>query len=458
MKKLIVYMALILVSIALLSCYWISGNAVANVTLNLSGVSAKGLDDRYARVYLLANNKIYALREGREYVEIQIPGSNPEIRLTLEDIPVGPTYRVWLSIGWEQGGGWFLTDYWAESNPFELSPGQETIVPFTEAELFINPVFQPVWDVMGKSLKGVVVDEFSTIITADEETVHSEFSLFSVFNHTDLPTGYTVNSIDLGVDVQNPNNTQAWLNTNLGILPFFDLTFDTNFSSALGPVSVLGSAGREVGGSDAVAWFFREGGLGSVDISSDISLSPATWQWVNLGSAPVYDCLVAYPEDGYFATSEGAFRLPRAFLQDPTPSIEEHKIPLSTPGRVLSWGLIDQSGDGDTLFMGTEKGAWYVQMNSGEFDSAPKLEPGTAGHAIRMMAISDFFPTFKAYLSDSYIFIWNGAASTWSRFPLCAGLPGRTTGMAWFKYVTVAVQTFLVVAGEEGLTYFQVDP
>ena len=181
MKKLILYTILLVIFMALLSCYWISGNAVSNITLNLSGVSAKGPGDQYARVYLLADNKIYTLREGREYVEILIPESNPEIRLTLEDIPIGPTYRVWLSIGTEQSGGWFLTDYWAESKTFELSPGQEIIAPFTEAELFSNPVFQPNWNAMGKSLKGVVVDEVNNIITADEATMYWSVGYFGTF-------------------------------------------------------------------------------------------------------------------------------------------------------------------------------------------------------------------------------------------------------------------------------------
>ncbi len=191
-----------------------------------------------------------------------------------------------------------------------------------------------------------------------------------------------------------------------------------------------------------------------MDINSDIASSPADWPWVNLDSNRVYDCLVAYPGDGYFATADGAFRLPRTFLQDLTPSIDEHKQPLTTPGKVFSLGLIDQSGDGDTLFMGTDNGVWYAQIDAGEFLESPKLEAGTAGQAIRMIAISDFWPTFKAYLGNSYLFIWDDTDLT--SYPLCAGLPGKVTGMAWYRTGTTTVFTYLIVAGEYGLVYLLV--
>ena len=364
MKKFLLYALLLMLAVALPSCYWISGYSSAAVSLSLSVSSAKGPGDCYARVWLVADNKIYPLREDRKFAEIPLAAdANPEIQLTLEHIPVGPTYRVWLALGREQSGGWFYTDGWAESQAFKLNPGENTRVPFSEEDL-ANTIFQPVWDLMGKSLKGVVVDSFGTIVTADEQTVYSEFNPLTTFASTPVPDGYTVNSLDAGVDVNTPDRVLAWLNTDRGMVPFNDLSFDTAFSSNLDPVAVLGSAARETSGG-STAWFFRDGGLGGAYIDLDIAWNPASWQWVNLSSGRVYDCIADFPGNGFFATAEGAFRLPLEFLLDATPSIDEHKITLDTPAKVFSWGLINQFGDGDTLLMGTADGAWSVQMNSG---------------------------------------------------------------------------------------------
>jgi len=453
MKKIIVYTLLLMLAAALPSCYWISGYSVADLTLNLSTPSAKGPDDRYARVWLIADNKIYPLREASKFVEIPLAAnSNPEIQLTLEDIPVGPAYRVWLALGREQSGGWFLTDGWAESQSFKLAAGENTRVPFTEEDLFAITPFQPVWELMGKSLKGVVVDQFDTIVTAEWEAVYSASGGPSSFASTTVPGGHAINSLDAGIDVDSPDQVLAWLNTNRGIVPFNDLTFDTDFSSSLGSVSVLGSAARETSGG-STAWFFRDGGLGGAYIDLDIAWNPASWNWANLESERVYDCITDFPGNGFFATSGGAFKLPREFLLDSSPSIDENKVQLDTPAKVFSWGLVDQFGDGDTLLMGTADGAWSVQMNDGVFQGAAVREPNTAGHAIRLIAVADYPPVFKAYLSDSDLFIWNGAAGSWSRFPLCAGLPGKITGMAWLRIVTVPVIDYLIVSGEEGLVY-----
>jgi hypothetical protein len=397
-----------------------------------------------------------------EYVQIPVD-PNPEIRLTLEDIPVGPTYQVWLSVVEEQPEGWFKTYTWVESQPFNLAPGQEAVVAFSEAELFMNPIFDPYWDMMGISLKGILVDQFDQIITADQDTLYTGYPTLpgsSPLSAEDLPAGYLVNSIDWGVNVQNPSVDESWLNTNRGILPVEDLTITAqslDFSSALGAISVLGSAGRDESGANAVVWYFRDGGLGGAFVDSDIAPNPSSWSWVNTDSDLVFDCLTAYPGDGYFATSGGLFRLPWAFLQDASPSIDEHKKLLSVPGRVLSLGLIDQSGDGDTLFLGTDNGVWYAGIDSGGFTESLNYEPITAGHSIRMIAIGQFISVFKAYLSDTHIFIWNGAQSTWSKLPLCAGVPSRITGMAWCEYGAATVDYYLLVAGSEGLTYLWVD-
>jgi hypothetical protein len=321
--------------------------------------------------------------------------------------------------------------------------------------LYANVVFEPVSSMMGKSLRGVVVDSANVIITADERMMYYGYDL-STFTPKDLPDGYTVNTIDLGVDAESPSGIWVWFNTNRGILPNVDLVFDEDFSTKLGAVSVRGSAGRgtELGGP--AVWFYRDGGLGGAYIDPDIAWNPASWSWVNLASDHVYDCLVAYPGDGYFATSGGLYHLPTAFLQDSTPDIEEYKKPLAAPGRVFSLGLIDQNGDGDTLFMGTDDGVWYQQIDMGEFTGSLQREPNTAGHSFQIIAISDFWPTFKAYLSDSYLFIYNGTSGSWSQFPLCAGLPGNIWGMTWVELGGTTVYKYLVVAGSEGMTYLLV--
>jgi len=466
MKKLFLYIFLIISSMALVSCYWIAGTSGANLTLNLSGLSVKAPGDRYARIYLVANSRIYPLREDTEYVEIPLaPISNPEIQLTLEDIPVGPLYRVWLSIGTEQSGGWFHTENWAESDTFELSPGQETVVPFSEQELLVSP-FEPVGTVMGKKLKDVE-HVGGMVYTADSETLYTD--LFSALTEIPLEPTYTVNSLTKGLDYSSQwGNQQLWINSNKGILPYVVTVapyFDTNFSSALGPVSILDSAARNTTVQyQHIVFFRRENGLGGVLILPDFV--PTDWTWVNKDYKGITDLIAAYGDstystyngDAYFASTTGAFRLASDLLTDP--DLNKHRTPFSAPSRVISLGLQDINGDGDQIFMGTENGAWYA---SPTYDASvigvPQFETGTEGHRILMTSVSDY-PHHRAYFSAIYLLIVtmnpSSGSETLSVYPIVAGLPGKMTGMTWQTVTTD--DYYLYVSGEEGLVRIYVSP
>ena len=146
MKRAILFVALAISVMFLVSCYWISGFNSASVRLDLSGLADKGIGDRYARIWLVSNDKIFPLDEDKDYIQKLIPGWD-EVTVTLEDIPAGKTYRVWVSVVIQEVDG-YSTYVWGESAEFPLSPGDEAAVAFTTGTLYDSQgmIFYPVID------------------------------------------------------------------------------------------------------------------------------------------------------------------------------------------------------------------------------------------------------------------------------------------------------------------------
>ena len=464
MRRILLATVLILATFSFVSCYWFSSLGKGDVSFTFSEEIAKGDYDFYGRVYLLANGNRFALTGTTEY--IQVPLSDMESTTVVVDgIPVGPEYTALISVVQQRPGGWFSTEGWGKSvNPFHVVPGETISIPMTFQN---SPDFYPASDLlMEKSLKDVE-DIGGIIYAADSEKLYTD--VFS-YPPTEIPIEptYTINSLSEGLDYTSQyGDPQLWINSNKGILPYVIPAvsapyFDTNFSTALGPVSVLDSSARRTSVLYQHMAFFRTAnGLGGVLIPP--STPPDSWNWINTIHSGITDLFVAYgyslyQGDAYYAASGGAFRLASDFLTDP--DLNKHRTLFSAPSPIISLGLQDISGDGDMIFMGTENGAWSAGPTyDASVISTPKIESGIENFKIYKTAVSEY-PYHRAYLSTNYLFIVtvNPAipSETLSVYPFVSGLPGRITGMTW-QYVSGNAY-YLFISGEEGLVYRYVLP
>ena len=454
MKKPIKISALLLLPILLVSCGLFANFGKADVRIDIAPVASAGIGDTYARIYMNADGKLFPLDAENGYLAALVSEFEPTT-IIIEGIPVGPSYQVLMSIGSQQDG-WFDTWEWGESAEFTLEPGVNTPVSMSMQ----GSPFGNTFDLAGKSLVDVEVVG-GTIYTAEAGTLWDSTSLFSTFNPTPIEPGYTANSLTEGIDF-GTGSARLWINSNKGVLPFYVTVapvFDTAFSVKLGAVPVLDSATRP-SGSDHVVYFRRSGGLGGTFVFSDVPDSPELWEWVNLDSEEVYDLITLSSmdgSDGYFAAPGGSFRLPQPFLQDATPTIAEHKLPLKPPAKVLSWELMyDNYGDGDLLFLGTEDGAWQVSINGGFWEPASLQRiAGTEGEAILMTeTFTSAGYQFAAFLSPTALYLYTSMGPSLTRYPLAAGLPGGVTGMDFT--VEFGSSVYLMISSEEGLFYVYV--
>jgi len=208
MKRSLPGLVLLALLLSLPGCYWSSSTGQGSVLLELSGIAPKGDGDRYVRVWLVANDAVYPLGEGVDYVQKLIPGGYDEVTVTLETVPVGPVYRVWISIIREYTGGRLYTEKWAESAPLDLFPGARAAVVVGQADVQ-SDVFYPVTDVsgtptlIGRNLLNVEAD-WDTVYAAESGVLHHVESFnFSpgseelTLNSLPAPGGSTINSVSM---------------------------------------------------------------------------------------------------------------------------------------------------------------------------------------------------------------------------------------------------------------------
>jgi hypothetical protein len=462
MKRLVQYLAILAAAAITLSCYWTAGSGTGSIQLDLSAVS-KGPGDRYARVWLIANSAIYSLAEDKDYLQEAIPGDE-EVTLTIEDLPVGPVYRVWLSIVEEQQD-WLATYVWGESAPFDLQPGTKVAVQFTASQLKDSyPIFQPVANenanMTGK--KFLDVEAYGGYIYATDGSKLYEISNFkgeyTLFTATeiDAPSGRSINS--LSVALGTFGNTYLCIDTDQGIYALNGGAFESPATSVnLGSVSVLGS-GRDSYGGGSVLFFRRSSGWGGT--YAEVESNPPVWIWTNRDSGRVTDLAVSQDSsgNGYFATADGAFRFSGEYLYKrslgETPSIGDYKAGFSAPSHILSLAIINP--ETEVLLMGTENGAWSAGLTGdSKVIDTPLRVDGTQGYRInRIAAYYGGSYNFAAYMSDIYLLLWDDMFGGIYKCPLAAGLPGRVTGLVW--YSPAASYYYLIVSGTEGLAYIEI--
>ncbi len=471
MKKLFIFTFIFVVAIALLSCYWGPDTGVGSVRLSLPDVSSKGVGDRYARVWLLADNMIYPLGDDRDYLQELISGGE-DVTITLADIPVGPVYRVWVAIV-DQFVGSFNTHAWAESGAFQMFPGDEVAVVFSTTTLSDSKdkIFSPFVDndldtqdgdptMMDKDLLDVEV--FSNNIYATDANnlygINFDFANTSLDYFTEQSPAGKIRSASAAFD---PFVSDALVvNTERGIYSLSEGFDSPAITLKLGSIDVLES-GADDYASRKVLFFRRAEGWGGTYADSDVP-DPTKWTWANRDAGRVTDLLVeanSFPEGyAYFATSEGAFRLWGEYFvkldSGETPNLSDYKAGFQAPAPILSLGMVRP--EVEIMLIGTEDGVWSANLIGGPnvIDSSTLYyEEKTKGHRIHQIA-TYYNSTYAAYLSDTHLFVWDDSVGEMKVFPFCAGLPGRITGLAWIELFAAGPPIYyLIVSGDEGLVY-----
>lgn len=453
----------LLTAVTLMSCYWMGNIGKGNITMELSGVQAKQ-EGEVVRVYLLADGKLFSTGGGVPFsAEVPLQPYPNDTRISIQGLPVGPVYQALVGIG-AASGGIFYTNWYGNSSSFTLTPNKDTSVTVTT--LFIPYSVSFAWELSGKNLKGVAAASSGVYAAEASKIYWAYYDYGQIYidlqdNTYDMAanpvlSSYRVNSLSSSYN-SSFSSTDAFLNTNNGIIPF-ELSegwyFDTSFTFDMtGPKNILKSGYFLDPAPYNYAYFFiRTGGLGGW-------YPNAEGPWVNLDRDGLLDMALGATY-AYFAAEDGAFALPTAFLTDETPTLAEHQVRFSGPAKILSLGFypIIGANPGGRLFMGTPNGVWEATVDETSAGSliasvadpeTTRIIPETAGQRIERIEISPYHPyDNQAFLSPYWLYIrYQGSVY---EIPFFAVIPGRATGMAW------DYDGNLYISGTEGLSAISV--
>jgi hypothetical protein len=314
---------------------------------------------------------------------------------------------------------------------------------------------------MGTDLRGLVLSTSeSALFAVSPVTLYTGANAAGMGPVTGFiwPSGYTANSLSIGIALTG--QTDVWVNTNKGILPFTGSALDTALTTNLGDVSILESGGyrwTDESTQDQFQFLFfqRDGGLGGADISAypptppqpaDSAMEGNKWVDIDvsefISGQPVQDFYVDTTpnyEKAYFITKLGSFGADRSLLEDTGEDpdllglvvffdVEDGNVPILA---------IEKSATGFVL--GTSDGVWKTDGDTITAGSVFTPIPGTRGFSFYKLAASG---AAWAALSPYYLFVSDGAEV--KDIPFSAGLPGKVSAMVWNGGT-------LVIAGSEGL-------
>jgi hypothetical protein len=226
---------ILLISVLILALSGCGGMASTtdNVGIDLSGVIARTLDTSITtvRVWLVADgtNNFFELEQS----EFTLSSSNT---ITLNNIPVGPVYKIYMSLGTGIGDS-FTAMQTANGSIVLAGSGENTSDPITASALkTTNPTLT------GKNIKGIVYDSVDTY-AIDSTNLYKN----GIAASGSPVSGYTLNDIDIGIngDIFLSANDQ---NTGLAIVKYDGSTLDPTYSTGLpmhvdisAPINILSS-------------------------------------------------------------------------------------------------------------------------------------------------------------------------------------------------------------------------
>ncbi len=329
-------------------------------------------------MYLIADGLLFSTGGGVPFTA-EISGEDEVDKvISVEGLPVGPTYKA--MVGWGPvSGGVFKPRFYGESPLFTIAPNAKTAVT-------VNTDWIPYYadisfssDLLGRKLTGIV-DDYSYLYVAEASRVYYVYysvpDIWYIQDSYDLatdPGGQGVSSIRINGLSKGYLYGNSYIDGNDGILPFWGgegWSFDRTFTQALGgPRDIQGSGSFAVSGTatDYTVFFRRDGGLGGTYVPSADSGDPTLWKWANIDVAGASDLAVS-GYNAYFAADGAVFALPPTFLQDTTPTLAEHRVDLPAPAPTKSLGFRPLiAAAGGTLTLGTTDGVWQAGVTESVF-------------------------------------------------------------------------------------------
>lgn len=471
-----IYTIVVLISIlALFSCaYPVDRNRPGiAIDLPMGQIYTIPDEDYFAQVYLLYNEELYPLGDDTVYIEYELDEEADQNRIIVENVPAA-TYILWLGIGIKrEENGAFNVQYYYESGEFELVAGSTTEINCT----LLDCPFDKALNVLGENINGVVINTNlpNNLYASGPKNLYSyndvyngpDFNLVEEFDETDFPN-YDINSVSKGlsyVDEVTLPTDSLFLSTSTGI-SLWDGAAPINnaFSTDLGEVNVLKSLAYPDGNHVSV-FFQRDGGLGGVYLDNN----PIEWIDVDyseiLKDQLVWDFFVTENlgsnNGGYFATAFGSLKIPQSIIEDYDPATEDdinlmaeceffavkdgdEEIPIVSLG--YDPDIITPTDS--TVYMGTYEGLYYANVGATTaLDGDPVLLDVTRGRRIYMVLFND---TYRAYMSQTYLFLQEKSSGDVVALPFVAGLPGDISAMDWHGNI-------LVISGTLGLVTLDVD-
>ncbi len=477
MKRTILAGVAALLALILSGCFISLENGAGSVGIQLPpprSISGDSLGS-VGRIYVINGSASLPLDDGgAEFVEFELPDDGTTLEsYSVGPIPSGDGYQVILVFGdFEEdvnGDQVFVPGWYALSEELTVYAGQATLTEILTPD---NPGLGIEPSLLGLELTSLAIGG-ANIYTMTNDTLYQ------------LPADFSSDAIAYSMGVSNAvsldlgswsGQSQIWVNTQSGILPFWltggsAFTFMAlNFGDTTVTVSPVVSSGAFTDGTNTYGYYQFEGGLGGVWDEDNDGLNG----WLDevdlsdiVVGEPVYDLAVDLEGgniDGYFATKLGAFMLQeddvRAGYTEAREVLRNATFfELTIDGVAVPITNIAISGN--DLFLGTPRGVVVADksevsgLSMSTNDNTPDVGenngdvvPGSAGLVTKQLAIST---NYKAILTENVILVQAGAGE-WKEFPVSATVSSEISGIFLDNSTGV-----VLAVGDGGLSYFDID-
>lgn len=473
------YILFVIAVLSISACFLQPKGDVAELTISLQGAEgARVLGDEVdgLRLYLVnQNGAYYRFSDGRLYYQAS-EGETAAGTVTVE-VPAGD-WMVALELGEFVGEALLPRDYGIS----ELT----TIAPGVDNDVAINTEDSPfIWseELIGSAFNGIVA--FGTsgdriyASTADKLYAGSSVTTLAEMSPAFNYSSYPVNSISKGTFfdtdpvkiLEGPAQSELWVNTEEGIVPYRDGDFIYDFQNTR--FSVLSSGGyfnpqvdaalpADIDPSDVTIFYKTESAFGGMNVAYDIDETSIPdyedWTWnVNdnfdetFAGELVYEFFI---HDGatYLATKLGTLKLDNDLVStgggDFLAEADEISISDEDGGEydVIPIRGVSYVPD-DGILLATDAGVFTATLTSTDsVISSLQLIGETEGKSFTTTAVSSD-GSYAAAASATGVFLFKKAGSSFAAkdFPVYTGVPGGISSLTFIEDSGI-----LVIAGEGG--------
>lgn len=392
------------------------------------------------RIQLVRSGVIVPL-SGQSYLQQTMAGQT----VTLDSIPVGTNYQLYVATGQIDTSGFFEVAYYQVSSAFQITAGASTAVSVT-----LNSTPIAVVEATGTSYAHAAVNggsglyfingsQFSAVSSGDPAASAGNIS-------STTPGTYPSGTI-YSLSYNSASNSPFWLSTSAGI--YTSSSWPT-FSLMSSPTTAVYHSGViYIGSSGSLAYYWGAGlnaGLSASTAYSSVAL-PSSWTTMSSLSSSLQSqlsglsqAITAVASDGgsnyaYLATGLGSYIVPASQISTLDPSTVSSLTVLSTADGTLIGPLTTYSNGSSVAytFAGTTKGLYAAPVNVStgvptSSDGKLDLVSGTSGLNITSLYTAGYnsVPLTVAYSATTgqvLIFVYSSLVFT---YPTLAGLPSGT--------------------------------